>query len=308
MATQNLPTVTIIELSDFAKSLETFSHCMHHHLNQLNPDQNIIYSPLSIRMAAGMLRMGADPESATALELDAGLQFGESTVSQTADNFEAVINTYDPCQSLKIANRLYIMEGYTIAAEFERVLGDKFHSTPVLIDFASGTAERTINSWVETETNNKIKNLIERGSLNADCRLVLINAIHFKGEWSIRFDEKMTQEDKFYPTSGTSVKISMMNQLDKYGFAELPDLDATALRMNYSACNLSMVIILPNPSSDLATLEGKLSGKSLEAIVSAMSVSKVAVKIPKFKAEFSQELDGVFKMASYLGTYSEANC
>ncbi|XP_032306077.1 uncharacterized protein LOC6494624 [Drosophila ananassae] len=298
--------MTTMKLSDFAKGLETFSHCMHDHLNHLNPDQNLIFSPLSIRMAVGMLRMGADPESATALELDQGLQFGESSVSQTADNFEAVMKAFDPCQILKMANRLYIMEGQTIAAEFERVLGEKFHSTPVSIDFTSGTAERTINSWVETQTNNKIKKLIERGSLGADSRLVLINAIHFKGEWSIRFDEKMTQEDKFYPTSGTAVKISMMNQLEKYAFAELPDLEATALKMNYSACNLSMIIILPNQNSDLATLEGKLSGMSLETIVSAMSVVKVAVKIPKFKAEFSQELAGVFKMMGMKRIFSEA--
>ncbi|XP_017050328.1 alaserpin isoform X2 [Drosophila ficusphila] len=291
--------------AEFAQGLEQFAYCLLEQLCQANPSQNVICSPLSIRTSAGMLRMGATEGSATAKELDLGLRFGGKEVLEIADNFDAVLKAYGQCDILKMANVLYVMKGHEVAEQFGSVLEKKFHSKAMELDFSSDQAANTINSWVELQTNNRIKDIIGPQDLSADSRLVLINAIHFKGSWSIRFKESETKEENFFSEPGKPVKVRMMNVSDKFFFASLPNLDSTALKMTYSACNMAMIVILPNENSSLASLEGKLSRTSLEASSSSMSLEQVDVKIPSFRAEFQQELSQAFKLINMNRIFSD---
>ncbi|KAH8372754.1 hypothetical protein KR009_004421, partial [Drosophila setifemur] len=282
--------------SDFAKGLELFAFYLHDQLSRANPEHNLIYSPISIRTCAGMLRLGATEKSATARELDEGLRFGDSTVQRIAESFDTVLSAYAECRILKIANRLYVKMGESISGEFGSIIERKFHSKAIEIDFGSPTATSIINSWVESQTNNLITNIITPDDVSSDTRLILVNAIHFKGEWSIRFDKAKTEESDFFLKSVNSVKVRMMHGTNKFSFAELPNLEATVLKMDYKACNLAMIFILPNEQSSLENLELKLPGTTLETIISAMTFKLVDVKIPKFKAELAQELSSSFKM------------
>jgi len=174
---------------EFAQGLEQFAHSLLDQLCQANPGQNIIYSPLSVRTSAGMLRMGATEGSVTAKELDDGLRFGGRDTQEVADNFETVLKYYKQCQALNMVNGLYVMKGLELGGQFENILEKKFYSKPMETDFGSEQAASIINKWVESQTNNLIKDIIGAGVLTQDTRLLLINAIHFKGSWSIRFNE-----------------------------------------------------------------------------------------------------------------------
>ncbi|XP_002015536.2 uncharacterized protein LOC6590792 [Drosophila persimilis] len=287
------------------KNLEEFGYGLHEQLSNANPGKNLIYSPLSIQMCAAMVRMGAEEGTATARELDEGLRFSASNVDKIADGFEAVFSAFRQCKALKMANKLFIMKECKPNQRFASILEKKYHSKPKSIDFGSSSAAETINSWVEEETNKLIKNIVSPGALTNSTRLVLVNAIYFKGVWSIRFDEEDTREEEFFLEKGKPIKVSMMKVVHKFMYAELPKLGARAIKMLYTDCNLSMIIILPNESTGLKTLEQKLPTTSLKAITSDMSLIKVDVKIPKFRVEFEQELSSAFKKMGIKRIFSD---
>ncbi|XP_016957942.1 antitrypsin isoform X1 [Drosophila biarmipes] len=281
---------------EFALGLEQFAYGLLDPLCRTNPSQNIIFSPLSVRTSAGMLRMGATEGSVTAKELDEGLRFGGGNLQEIAEHFGTVLKYYQQCQVLKMANGLYVMKGLELGGQFENILERQFHSKPMEINFGSEQAASIINKWLESQTNHLIKDVIGPGVLTQDSRLLLINAIHFKGNWSIKFNESDTKEEDFFSEPGKPVKVRMMRGSDSFSFATLPKLEATALKMNYSACNLAMVLILPDEKSSLTRLNSQLKDTSLKALTSSMNLEKVDVRIPSFRAEFQQELSEAFKM------------
>lgn len=279
-----------------ADSLGAFPRNLYHQLVKLNPDINLICSPISIQTCAGMLRMGADDGSETAKQLDEGLNFTSSDVNLLADGFYKTLNYYQQCSVLQMANKIYIMQKYRTRMEFSDVLTQKFLSDIEHIDFSkSKKAANTINAWVESKTNSLIKDLVQQNVLSADTRLVLVNAIHFKGEWTIKFDENATQKEDFFLDDKNHTKVDMMQSTNNYFYADLPNFEAKALRMAYKDSELYMLIILPNKKNGLNSLEQKLKLTPLDSITSILNETKVSLKVPKFKAEFEAELKPVFE-------------
>ncbi|KAH8237234.1 hypothetical protein KR038_007520, partial [Drosophila bunnanda] len=293
--------------SEFTKGLEHFTFRLHDQLTKANPDRNVVYSPLSIRTSGAMLRMGATEGSPTAAELDEGLRFGSGSgdVQRIAESFDVVLKAYEECGILNVANRLYVMMGLTLNQQFDGILENKFHSKPTEIDFGSNQAAGVINSWVESQTKELIKDLIGPNDLSKDSRLVLVNAVYFKGEWAVKFNEGDTKPEDFFLESKKQSNVNMMHTRNNFFFGELPNLNATALRLDYSACNLAMLILLPNKDSSLADLEKMLAATSLGAILSKMTLKQVDVKIPKFRVEFQQELENTFKLLGMSRIFSD---
>ncbi|KAM8705469.1 hypothetical protein ACLKA7_009857 [Drosophila subpalustris] len=243
-----------------------------------------------------MLRMGAEDGSATAKEMDEGLSFSSSHAKEIANGFSNVLTSYQQCRVLKMANKLYLMKNYEAHEKFNETLTQKFHSAAENIDFSANTAAaNTINGWIESTTNNLIRSIVSPDALNGLTRLVLVNAIHFKGEWSPKFDETETTSEDFFLENGHKSKVSMMHAKKKYYFANLPEMDAKALRLAYKDTDLFMLIVLPNLNEGLKQLEKKLQTASLGNITSRLSLCRVFVKLPKFKVEFEQELTAIFK-------------
>ncbi|XP_060646098.1 alaserpin-like [Drosophila nasuta] len=284
------------ERKSFNSSLDSFSRKLYNQLVNLNPTQNLICSPLSIQTCVGMLRMGAEDDSDTAKELDEGLCFSSNKATEIANSFNNVLAAYKQYSVVKMANKMYLMKNYEALKEFHDTLTEKFHSEAERIDFsANNEAAATINEWVESRTNNLITNLISPNMLDQNTRLVLINAIHFKGEWIDKFDENETRIEDFHLENESRVRVSMMNASNKYYYANLPELDAKVLRLPYRNTNLFMLFVLPNIYTGLKQLEKKLQTVTLDDITRKLVSRKVFVKLPKFKTEYSQELTPIFK-------------
>ncbi|XP_023172122.2 antichymotrypsin-2-like [Drosophila hydei] len=281
---------------EFAKSLDTFSRDFYDKLVHSSPDKNLICSPLSVQICGGMLRMGVKDDSETSRQLDAGLKFSSTDVNELADGFHNALKYYQHYNVLRMANKVYIMDSYNLLQSFSEVLTQKFLSTPEHIDFRNAKKSAdTINGWVEAQTNNLLKDLVSSDSFSSETRLVLINALYFKGEWNSKFNEKNTVSEDFFVDAKNNSQVSMMNTTHDYPYAELSNLDAKVLRMTYKDTELSMLIILPNKKDGLQDLEKDLKSTTLESIISELEQVKVSVKLPKFKTEFAMELTPVFK-------------
>ncbi|XP_017050323.1 serine protease inhibitor 42Dd isoform X3 [Drosophila ficusphila] len=279
---------------EFARRLALFSINVYDKLTAQKPGENIVFSPFSIQTCAAMARLGAQGQ--TAAELDLGLGLASSDPAKIAQSFHQVLAAYQDSQILRIANKIFVMEGYPLRQEFDQLLTKQFLSAAQNVNFAkSAEAAATINGWVEQRTNHLIKDLVPASALDANSRLVLVNAIHFKGTWLHQFPKHGTRQEAFHLDGERSVQVPMMSLKERFRYADLPALDATALELPYKDSDLSMLIVLPNSKTGLSVLEEKLRVTPLSSITQALHRTQVVVKLPKFKAEFEVELTEVFQ-------------
>lgn len=195
-----------------------------------------------------------------------------------------------------VANKVYVMEKYSVKPSFQNIAYNSFKSEAQSLNFAANQqAASTINSWVEDHTNNKIKDLISADSLNSDTRMVLVNAIYFKGFWQHQFDKQQTFKAPFFLNEHDSVDVDFMRIKKHFNYGVFDDLDATALELPYKDSDITMMIILPNKRGGLATLENKLGTINFSEMSNKMYSQEVNVEIPKFKIEFDIKLNEPLK-------------
>ena len=168
---------------------------------------------------------------------------------------------------------------------------------PEAVDFTNGEAPAIINKWVEDQTNSKIRDLIPE-NLDPDTVLVLVNAIYFKGDWDLEFNDAF--EDDFKVSEEKSVKAQMMTsrELTKYRYLGLDEHKAQAVEIPYKGDRISMIVILPDPESSLEELEKSVEEKGLSKILDTNKnlflknffTRELNLSLPKFKIETSLDL------------------
>ena len=251
---------------------------------------NVFFSPISAHAVLAMAFQGA--KGSTHEAFTKALNVSGSNLA--ADGYKDVLGHLNNVASveLSMANKIYIMDGFSLKSAFKEVTQNKFLSEVEAVNFGDsvGTA-KNINSWVEDKTKNKIKDLIKPDMLDAMTRLVLVNAIYFKGNWASKFDPKQTKTDKFYLNDNDSIDVQMMSNKGKYFYKEDESLDAKVLELPYSNQDVSLIVILPNKRNGIAELEKKLADTDLTKITENMFKPEVVVKLPKFKIETTIELN-----------------
>ncbi|XP_048470319.1 leukocyte elastase inhibitor A [Rhincodon typus] len=185
-------------MEELSKANCLFTLDLFRKLTESNRDGNIFFSPFSISAALAMVYLGA--KNNTASQMAKTLHFDQvQDVHSGFQKMQSEINRADFSYLLKVANRLYGEKSYSFLEEFftssMKFYGEKMSA----VDFRSAANEirQEINKWVELQTADKIKDLLADGSVNSDTRLVLVNAIYFKGSWAETFDERDTMEMPF---------------------------------------------------------------------------------------------------------------
>ncbi|MCK4339529.1 MAG: serpin family protein, partial [Candidatus Cloacimonetes bacterium] len=151
-----------------------------------------------------------------------------------------------------------------------------------LVDFivACEDARNQINEWVEQKTKDKIKELIKPGILDPLTRLVLVNAIYFKGKWEKEFEKKLTKDTPFWLTPEDSIHCPMMQQKGSFNYCENDSLQI--LELPYLGDDLSMIVLLPREVDGLKKLENCLTIDNLNKWMN-VSYQEIKVYLPKFK-------------------------
>uniref|UniRef100_A0A3Q1F5H2 Serpin family B member 1 n=1 Tax=Acanthochromis polyacanthus TaxID=80966 RepID=A0A3Q1F5H2_9TELE len=217
-------------------------------LSHENPSGNIFVSPLSISSAMAMVYLGAKGD--TAAQMAQALAFSLDTdVHADFQRLNADINSPSASYILKLANRLYGENTANFLPTFLDATQKIYQADLRAVDFigASETCRAEINSWVEEQTENKIKDLLKPGSVSSMTRLTLVNAIYFKGNWMNRFDEANTQE---MPFKNETRPVQMMYQMKKLPYNYIPDHGLQILELPYVDEELSMFILLPEVPED----------------------------------------------------------
>jgi serpin B len=167
-------------------------------------DKNVILSPFSISTCLSLVAMGATGK--TAEEIISVLKYNGLAREELAENYKTILASLSDAKSLKIANKVYLQQKYSLHPKFNELATKHFYSEAELLDFAKNVeAAKSINDWVELKTNNKIKDLIKPDLLDDLTRMVLVNAIHFKGTWVHQFDKDRTHPMPFWTSVSESV-------------------------------------------------------------------------------------------------------
>jgi len=279
------------DLAEVAAGNNRFALDLYAKLAAGRKGKNLFFSPNSISTALAMTRAGA--RGNTAKEMDKVLHF---TLAQDKLNpaFKELLAALDADPKKKgfelaVANRLWGQQGYNFLPGFLATTRDSYGAGLEALDFKGATeaARRTINAWVEKKTKDKIKELLKQGVLSPDMRLVLTNAIYFKGDWASQFKKDRTRDGVFTVKAGETVKVPMMHQTEKFRYRAGKGFQA--LGLPYAGDELSMVIFLPTKADGLAALEKSLTAENLDQYLPARWKRKVVVSIPKFTmtSEFS---------------------
>ena len=185
---------------------------------------------------------------------------------------------------LAVANRLFGAKGAVFKPDFLAVNAQQYGAPLEPLDFAKATepSRQTINQWVANKTNNKVLELIGAGQLLPDAKLVLVNAIYFRGDWALPFVKAFTAEAPFAIAPGKKASVAMMHRSGSFGYFEKPG-QLQVLELPYSGGELSMIVLLPAKQEPLAKLETSLSVENLTAWRGGLQPEEVKVSLPKFK-------------------------
>ena len=270
-------------IQDVVNANNQFAFDLYSELDK-DEDGNMFYSPYSISAALAMTYEGA--EGKTADEMKSVFHFPEEDILRP--NFAAIyndINKENKEYKLKTGNALWVQKDYPFLEEYISRVENYYGGKAAMLDFVEETekSRQTINSFIEEQTKDKIKDLIPKGCLGEMTRLVLTNAIYFKGIWEWEFDKSDTREEDFKITSTDIVKtpIMSMNPEDaKFNYAQTEDLQI--LELPYKGDKISMLILLPTENLD--SIESSLTVEKLNGYKSQMKETKLSsISLPKFE-------------------------
>lgn len=267
---------------------------------------NLFFSPLSCHTVLSMLYPGSSGK--TKDEFKTGLRLGNIEDQKLLEGYSGLIEhlkSEDQQLVLDIANKIFMAQDYVLKEKYVNEVKQYFQTAIEKLNFGeSAKATSTINKWVESKTNNKIKDLIPPNTLDSSTRAVLVNAIYFKGLWVKQFEKKDTKKQPFFQQTGGQKMVDMMKITSNYMYGEVntDSMTAQVLEMPYKGTpNVSMVIVLPGQGVPIEKVEDNLG--SLSSNTKMYGMTKVVVSLPKFKIEQTIGLNEILKKMGLVSMF-----
>lgn len=185
---------------------------------------------------------------------------------------------------LKMANGLFGEASFSFEQSFLSLTRTHYGATLQPMDFinAAGPSMDTINSWVEKTTEGRIQKILTPGSINADTRLILVNAVYLKAPWQIGFKTNLTKIEKFNLPGGKTIKVPTMNRQENLGFAQREGFRVVSIP--YLGGGIRFVIFLPDKKDALPALEKLFTPEFLSGTTNLPN-RQVMLHLPKFRIE-----------------------
>lgn len=279
-----------------ARANNAFAVNLYQTLMKSHDGQNLFFSPMSISTALGMTHLGARGTSSEQIsEVFCFNLLEESRLHESFKQLNSLLYGSAAKYTLKAANKLYGKMGEHFLQEFLDGM-DNFYESAFegIADFASPEARTKINDWVAKQTEGKISDLIPPGVLNSLTRLVLVNAIYFKGKWAKPFDAEETQPGPF-KLPQEAIKLHMMMKSGKVQMTDDKTRRCFVLELPYEDKDLSMLAILPWDDDGLQHLEEQLSEEVLDFWDSDLEEESANILFPRFKLEDDFSLSSTLK-------------
>ena len=260
-------------------------------LNKQFINENLIISPLSAYQVLSLAANGAEENTLTEMISTLG---GESLEELNRINMQ-ILNEAKEFSTIEIANA--IMTKFTPNQKFI-TSGQQYGASIQTLKSVS-----QVNSWCNAKTHGKIKKILD--SLPNGIKMILLNAVYFKGLWSEPFEKSMTMKKPFYNLNDKSKekKVDRMQMTDDFQYYE--DKEVQLVKLPYKKDSMFAIIILPNENKNINEFISELNDEKLQRLLKKMSREKVRLELPKFELEFSSSLNSVLKKIGMNDAFDE---
>ncbi|XP_032078401.1 leukocyte elastase inhibitor-like [Thamnophis elegans] len=290
----------------------TFALDLFKQLCAQEPTKNLFFSPLSISSALLMVLLGAKGNT----EAQMSKVLSVSKDGEVHPKFEKLISEINKPGTnyiLSLANRLFGETSYDFLASFIGATEKFYHASLEKLNFkqASEDSRKHINAWVAEKTSGKIQDLLVPGTIGSGTKLVLVNAIYFKGNWADEFDKNQTQEKPFRINKNEKKTVQMMFKKEHYNYVNISASRISILEIPYVGDELSMIILLPDEIEDNSTglekLEREITHEKLMDWINPenMFPREIELSFPKFKLEETYDLKPVLKSMGMTDAFDE---
>ncbi len=266
---------------------------------------NLAVSPTSVRACVLLALAGARGE--TAQEIAGTLKLSEAELADVGRLLDLASTRDVAGESAKVqltvANSAWVQQGFPIHTAYRKLLETNGRATFRTVNFADDalSAVDAINAWVDEATRHRIAKLLTPNAVDNSTRLVLANAVYFKGDWQIPFDERYTKPLPFHRPEQPDVEVPLMHNISRFGYLETDTYQAVELQ--YAHGPYSMVVWLPRDAARLDRLEAAITGDGDAARLDAMQHKRVDLFLPRFKVSGNASLGKVLADMGMAGAF-----
>ncbi|KAF6303221.1 serpin family B member 10 [Rhinolophus ferrumequinum] len=318
-------------MDSLTKSINQFALEFSKKLAESAEGKNIFFSPWGISTSLAMVYLGTRGTTAAQIaqvlqfnrdqdskffpesEKKRKMDFNSRKVEEIRSDFQTLIseiNNPSNAYVLKTANGIYGEKTYPFHNKYLEDMKTYFGVEPQSVNFleAPDQTRNEINSWVESQTQGKILNLLPDDAVDSATRMVLVNAIYFKGIWEHQFSARDTREKPFRINKNTSKPVQMMSMKKKLQVFHIENPQAIGLQLYYESRDLSLFLLLPEDVSGLDQLEKAVTYEKLSEWTSAdmMELYDVQLHLPKFKLEESYDLKSALSSMGMSDAFNQS--
>ncbi|MCY3809048.1 MAG: serpin family protein [Gemmatimonadetes bacterium] len=252
-------------------------------------DENLFLSPLSASMALGMTMNGADGE--TWDQMRDVLGFGNLAEEEINSSYKSLVELLvglDPTVETAIGNSVWTRSGFPVYPDFLNAVREDFDAEAVELDFRSPSALKRINEWVRDATRGRIEDIVD--VIPANAVMYLLNAIYFKGSWTLPFDPSHTRTEPFHLDDGSTQNVPLMALDGTLSYQSNSRFQAVDLP--YGGRAFAMTVLLPRQGVSVDTLAATLDAGEWEDIADGFSDARMQLFLPRFRMSYERTLNG----------------
>ncbi|VCX36317.1 unnamed protein product [Gulo gulo] len=295
-------------MDDLSEANGSFAINLLKMLGEEDSSRNVFFSPLSISSALAMVFMGAKGNTAAQMSQALCLNRG-GEIHQGFRSLLKEVNKSGTQYLLRTANRLFGEKTCDFLPAFKESCQEFYQAELEELSFAEDTeaSRRHINDWVTEKTEGKISEILGAGTVDPLTKLVLVNAIYFKGKWNEQFDRKYTRGMPF-KVNQEKKTVQMMFKQAKFKTGYVAEAHTQVLELPYAGQELSLVVLLPDDDTELAVVEKALTYEKFRDWTSPekMTKDKVQVFLPRLKLEESYDLESFLRSLGMTDAFEEA--
>ncbi|XP_036404808.1 plasminogen activator inhibitor 1 [Megalops cyprinoides] len=264
-------------------------------LTRSSSNQNLAFSPYGITSVMGMAQLGASGSTLNALTSGMGFSLQERGVPRQQRLLQRDLSREDAVQ---LISGVMVDRKLTLEKSFRRGLSKAYQSSPHQVDFSRpDKALQVINDWVSDYTEGSIPNFLSSDALTEETRLVLLNAIHFRGLWKVPFDPKLTQERLFHCANGSTMSVPMMRITQRFNYGDFvteDGVDYDVIEVPYEGDDLSMLLVSPfERDMPLSTVTYGLDVKTLQGWREGLRSVNRQLALPRFSIDSEMDLKSI---------------
>jgi serpin B len=255
--------------------------------------ENLFLSPLSSYYALLVAYEGS--RNKTKQEFEKVLYLKNSVFLKN-DYLHNMASKSDSCYGLKVSNAIWFDKSFKVEGQYSESVSDKYFSDFKQTEFTNvESAVSDINGWVSEKTNRRINEIVSSENINSDTKMLISNAVYFKGEWFNKFEKQKTISAPFFTSVENQYKVDFMKMTESLQYFENDEYQF--ISKPYKNSDLSFCIILPKNLFGIEEIEQKMNNDFLKEILDSTYSTKTSISIPKLKLQSSYELSDALKNA-----------